>query len=232
MMLGVALSGGDAAAQSGSDGGGSGSRGSFGFISQKAQIKKASRWSLEEWLATKERMGWSNLWLSFNSPTPYEFFLTGAFAPQTSKGRFGLGAYAEGVGLEFEHETVYDPAWNARFHLRIFGVNVQNSNITLYGGIRGRNVGGGFRQGYYGASLTFYLRKFFGLFGQFRYHAGSTSNELGKVTGTRWEAGPFVDFGPVRVFGYYLQETETADSTTRGYSRTAGFWNIGAQLYF
>lgn len=231
-MLGVALSISGAQAQSSGSSGSGGSGGSFGFVGQKAQIKKASRWTLEEWLATKERMGWSNLWLSFNSPTPYEFFLLGAYAPEPGQTRYALGAYAQGVGIEFERENIFDPAWNARFHLRIFGVNVQNTNLTLYGGIRGRNDAGSYRQGYYGASLTFYLRKFFGIFGQYRYHAGSTTSERGKVTGSRWEAGPFLDFGPVRVFGYYLSETENATAGTLALARDARFWNLGAQLFF
>lgn len=203
------------------------------FWKQKSSIKKASRWTLEEWLTTKEKMQWSNLWLTFNSPSPYEFFLLGAYAPSTQKIRYGLGAYAVGVGLEFEQETIFDSAWNARFHFRVFGTNVQNTNLTLLGGIRGRDVSGGFRQGFAGLSFTLYLKKFFGVFTQYRSHFGATPSVLGKVSGERFEVGPFLDFGPLRVFGYYLQESETAaGGSVPGYAQSAQLWNLGTQIYF
>jgi hypothetical protein len=201
------------------------------FLGQKAAVKKASRWTLEEWLATKERMQWSNLWLSFNSPSPYEFFVLGGMTLAPSSIRYGLGAYATGVGLEYEKETTLDSAWNARFHLRVFGVNVQNTNLTLLAGIRGRDAGGGFRQGYAGVSGTLYLRKFLGVFLQYRSHFGSTPTALGKVSGERFELGPFVDFGPVRVFGYYLIESETASDLASGYARSVSQWTLGGQLF-
>jgi hypothetical protein len=202
------------------------------FWNQKASIKKASRWTLEEWLVTKERMQWSNMWLSFNSPSPYEFFLLGAYAPSPGKFRFGLGAYAVGVGLEYEQENVFDPSWNARFHFRVFGENVQNTNLTFHGGMRGRSNGGSYRQGFAGVSFTLYLKKFFGVWTQYRSHFGSTPTLLGKVSGERFEIGPFLDFGPLRVFGFYLKEAETANGGVTTYSQNGSFWNLGAQLFF
>lgn len=217
-----------AQAQSGGSSGG----GYLGFMSYKTSAKKASRWTLDEWLETRSRMKWSDMWLNFNSPSPYEFFLLGGYAPTTGKWMYGLGAYAQAIGLEFDQETVFDPAWNARINLRIFGVNVQNTNLTLFAGIRGRTNPDSYRQGYWGPSLTLYLTHLFGVYGQYRAYFTSTPSAAGAVSGHRFEAGPFIDFGPLRVYGYYLYETESADSATLGYSTNINYWNLGAQLFF
>ncbi len=207
------------------------------FWVKKAEIKKQSRWSLDEWLASKERMKSADLWLAFNSPSPYEFFLMGAAnltqpsnGSQNTTATFGLGAYAQAIGLEFDRETLVGPAVNGRFHFRIFGSNVQNTNLTLHVGLRQRMESQAFRQAYYGVSATLYLRAFFGVTGQWRNYFGSTPNPLGQVTGTRLQAGPFIDYGALRIFGNWVSETETG--TVNSYSAKATGWIFGGTLFF
>jgi hypothetical protein len=213
-----------------------GSGGAWGFAGRKAEVKRQSRWSLDEWLATRDRMRWSDMWLAMNSPSPYEFFVSGA-ANLTSMDdhskfqmKYALGAYASIVGLEFDHENIVGEAYNARLNLRVMGYNVQNTNLTLFGGLRWRTENDGFRQPYLGASLTLYLRKFFGVYGQYRSYLASTPGSVhGNLTGSRWEAGPFIDFGPLRVFGNYVHESESGDN---GYSDVGKGWILGGQLFF
>src|SRR5947209_12687437 len=77
-------------------------------ISVKKQDDKAqNRWSLQDWLNTRDRMRMMDLWLALHSPSPYEFFIDGdyrftdggAAAPFSHWG-FSGGAYASIFGLE------------------------------------------------------------------------------------------------------------------------------------
>lgn len=204
---------------------------------KKAEIKKQSRWSLDDWLATKERNKAADLWLFFNSPSPYEFFVKGAanFTQATNgnrklEGAYGVGAYVQSIGLEFDRETLIGPAYHGRVHLRLFGSNVQNTNLTLLTGIRQRINDQTYRQAYAGASATLYLRRFFGVNGEWRSYFGSTPSALGEVTGSRIQFGPFIDYGAVRIFGSFVRETESG--TLAAYSANASGWMVGSQFFF
>jgi hypothetical protein len=200
-------------------GGGSSGGGStpWSFVGRKAEVKRQSRWSLDEWLATRERMKWSDMWLALNYPSPYEFFLLGGYnlVPQSNGGkagvRLGAGAYVKIFGLEYEHGTVLRDEDHARFHLRLFGYNVQNTNLTFQAGVR--FLSNATREGYLGLSATIYLHKYFGIYSLYRYYLTSSEH--------RTEVGPFVDFGPLRVFGNYLYQEQNANG-----------WILGGQLFF
>ena len=211
-------------------GGGASSGGSapWSFVGRKADVKRQSRWSLDEWLATRDRMKWSDMWLALNSPSPYEFFILGGYnlVPRSQGGkedlRFGLGAYVKIFGLEYEHDHVFKIEDHARFHLRLFGYNVQNTNLTFQAGIRFRSEPTTLRQGYLGLSATLYLHKYFGIYSLYRYYLNSV--------GHRIELGPFIDFGVVRVFGNYLYQHESDSGISN--SSFANGWILGGQLFF
>jgi hypothetical protein len=204
-------------AQSGGEASSAGSA-PWSFVGRKAEVKRQSRWSLDEWLATRDRMKWADMWLALNSSSPYEFFILGAYnLVPTSQGRledvrFGLGAYVKIFGLEYDHDNILGPEDNARLHLRIFGYHVQNTNITLHGGIRFRPGTLPVRQGYLGLSTTIYLQKYFGFYTLYRYYWSVGEHRL--------EIGPFIDFGPLRIFGNYL------------YQQPANGWILGGQFFF
>ena len=136
--------------------------------------------------------------------------------PQSNGGaadlRLGLGAYAKIFGLEYEHDHIFNPEDHARFHLRILGYNVQNTNLTFQTGIRFRPGAPNPREAYLGLSETIYLHKYFGIYSLYRYYL-STS-------GHRAEFGPFIDFGPLRLFGNYVYEEQNANG-----------WVLGGQLF-
>jgi hypothetical protein len=234
LLLGLALfCGVQAEAQSGS------AKGSapWSFVGRKAEVKRQARWSLDEWLATREKYRWQDMWLALNSPSPFEFFLMGSanLIPITRNAktdlRYGAGAYVSIFGLEFEHDHVFNPEDHARFHLRLFGYNVQNTNLTFQGGVRFQTTTSSYRQWYAGISTSIYLHKYFGIYGLYRYYMSSVSvSPNGVMNGRRWEAGPFIDFGPLRVFGYYTNEQDQNEVGT--YRETAAGWSTGAQLFF
>ena len=219
--------------------GGTASKGSapWSFMNRKAEVKRQARWSLDEWMATREKYRWQDMWLALNSPSPFEFFLMGSanMVPVTRKAktdlRYGAGAYVSIFGLEFEHDHVLNPEDHARFHLRVFGYNVQNTNLTLQGGVRFQATTTPFRQWYVGASTSIYLHKYFGIYGLYRYYMDTVSVPgMGILGGVRGEAGPFVDFGPLRIFGYYMYEQDqNADASWKAVSNG---WSLGGQLFF
>ena len=225
------------AAESGSgSGSGSGKYAAFGWAGKRAEVKAQSRWSLEDWLTQRDRMKWSDLWLSMNSPSPTEFFAYGTYnlVPK-SQGlvptlRWGLGAYMTIFGLEYEHSYVFEREDNYRFHLRIFGYNVQNTNLSLQVGMRQRAGAESFRQAYLGVSTSIYLKKFFGFQALYRYYlTAANTPTLGSPFGHRIEVGPFLDYGPIRVLGNFLAEAE--NTGTIG-ARGAYGWNLGVQFFF
>ena len=48
-----------------------------GTPSKKSQAKEGSRWTLQEWMAQKQRNSLMDQWLMMNSPSPFEFFISG-----------------------------------------------------------------------------------------------------------------------------------------------------------
>ena len=219
--------------------GGGAAKGSqpWSFIGRKADVKRQGRWSLDEWMATREKFKWQDMWLALNSPSPFEFFISGAYnlvplTQQRSKTfNYGAGAYVSIFGLEYQHETILNAEDHARFHLRLFGYNVQNTNLTFQAGIRFQSSPSSYRQGYLGLSTTIYLQKYFGIYALYRHYLSTISvPTLGVMTGTRAEAGPFIDFGPFRVYGFYLVEVDQNETST--YRNAINGWTLGGQLFF
>src|SRR3954466_11936312 len=83
----------------------------YTFVVKKPEEKAKTRWSLSDWLETRDKMRLMDLWLAIHSPTPYEFFLSGGYIVPTQTGAqngfdFALGAYATIFGVEFRRESV------------------------------------------------------------------------------------------------------------------------------
>src|SRR4051812_14872269 len=89
------------------------------FIGEKQAVKEKNRWSLAEWLDQRDRMRMMDLWLALHSPSPYEFYLSGAY--KTGKlgagGYYGgwdvsLAAYAFLFGLEVQRQmSTFESRW-------------------------------------------------------------------------------------------------------------------------
>lgn len=188
----------------------------YTFVVKKQEEKAKSRWSLQEWIDTRDRMRMMDLWLALHSPSPYEFYLGGAWqvGELSSGGRYnGLdlqaAAYASIFGLEFQRESGLDTRYTGLMHLRVFGFHYQATHIRLEGGLKHEDAGGGlaFRNALAGVGVAVYLGKHFGLDGLYRHAFDSTPNAAGLAFGgDRFEGGAFIDFSFLRVFGKYLYE--------------------------
>jgi hypothetical protein len=212
----------------------------YTFIIQKQEAKKNTRWSLAEWLETRDRMRLMDLWLAIHSPTPYEFYIGGdyQFGEYSNGARFTgwkafVAAYATIFGLELQRENSPNPRWFGLFNFRFFGYHAQGTNITFHLGLRANGDGSSTRNGLMGLSLSFYFARFFGVHGLwYNYFDSNTSTSGAVLTGSRYEGGAFLDFSFLRVYGNYFSEPET--STTAGIptdtSRT-GF-ELGTMIFF
>ena len=230
---------------------GSTGAGRFNF-QEKAKNKQSSRWTLEEWLAQKERNRMMDLWLAMYSPSPYEFYLGGNFQDLTSKynnledtnrkqsARAELGAFATVIGLSGEYqnssgEKISD--MSGAINLRIAGNAVQGTHLILFYGNRNRNLE---RQGsshflrnqFYGGDINLYLNRHIGLQGKLVQYLAYQEESLGEVSGSLAEYGIFIDFGALRLSGIAFNEIQREVSVTASnkFERTGSM--VGLKFFF
>lgn len=198
------------------------------------------RWTLSDWLAQKDRSHMMDLWLAFNSPSPYEVMVGGSYISYINKpeapaleetysslsGEFSAYAQIFGVTAEYENNTKENfNDLSGIFNLRLFGNSIQNSYLALNYGIRTRNLGPSdnntsghditLRQQFAQATLQLYLQKHFGIDGYYRQFMPTNTAEFGEVKGKGFEAGVFIDFNRLRIFGrWYQEDFVTVDPAT------------------
>lgn len=190
--------------------------------------KQKSRWTLEDWLAQKERNRMMDLWLAMYAPSPYEFYLGGMWqdhltysASATSPDRAAVasvrvGAYATVLGLTGEYrnnskEAIADTS--GAINLRIAGNSVQGTHLIAFYGNRNRDEESQgnsiyLRNQFYGGDLNLYLNRYIGLSGVYTKYLPTEDKTLGTVNGDLLEYGLFIDFGDLRVSGSYFKETQ------------------------
>jgi hypothetical protein len=204
---------------------------SAGNFVQRAERRENKRWTLQEWMAQKEKNSMMDAWLSMNSPSPYELMLgisynsynletTGSATPDKHTSYQGIfSAYAQFVGLSAEYENNTQESFNdltGIFNLRLLGSTIQGSYLSLHYGLRTRNQMPlqttpqvRFSQQFAQASIQMYVIKNFGFDGLYRLYSPMTDTTLGDVKANLTEAGAFIDFKNFRIFGVWYKETQT-----------------------
>ena len=188
----------------------------YKVIIEKQEKKKAHRWSLADWLETKEKMRMMDMWLAMNS-SPYEYILSGSYvmAAQGANGALEdqtgydgrFAAFASIFGLEAQYEKIYSEVWRGLFHFRLFGFQEQGTHLTLQAGMRQQIEGLAFKSFFTGGNMALYLSNHFGVEGLYRYYFQSLANATGNIyKGTRMEGGAFIDFSFLRIYGTYYSE--------------------------
>ena len=221
-------------------------------IREKQAQKNAKRWSLSEWLDQKGRNKLMDMWLMYNTPSPYEFFFSvdtsnleqeiqvGTNTPteQTYRNyRGSIGAFVTMVGLYGEYESSDEELeqWKALFMVRLLGSSDQSTNFTIHYGLMNQTfndeetqyqVGGG--------RLTLYLVKAFAISGMYEHIFEATSVENNITSeGSRWEAGAHIEYGALRLYGSWYQEVMELTTTTNQESeRTRQGLLYGLRFYF
>lgn len=205
----------------------------YTFVIKKQEEKAKYRWSLADWFATRDQMRLQDLWLAAHS-SPFEYFIGGnyQFNQDTSNAYFSgyelnVGAFSSLVGLEGHVEKVQN---NARvygiFDFRFVGRHDQGTNLTAQVGVLNTvTLVDSYRSVFAGMSLTFYIARFFGFQGNYRYFFSSTPTLAGiSYSGTRLSGGGFIDFRFVRLYADYFSDNGSGPS----YSGLIG----GTKIYF
>jgi hypothetical protein len=183
---------------------------------RKQDDKAKNRWSLQDWLETRDKIRLMDLWLALHSPSPYEFFLDGEnrFSDGLpgmpfSNWKTSFGAYASIFGIEGGRLFADRAESPLLLCLRIFGFHEQATNITLQGGTVLASDGSGFRNGVLGLRATFYLNRMAGVEGSFHHLFPSTPNDAGiERQGNRYSGGGFIEFSYLRLYAEYFTSTE------------------------
>jgi len=190
------------------------------YVFPRPGNKAISKWSLDEFIAQQNKFKLQDLWLAFHTPTPFEFFLSGAYkgyaTPNISGSEFALGAFASLFGIGIQDEAASDNRLYGLFYLRIFGFQDEGTNLTLQTGLRNVNAGSGYRNALAGGSLSIYIKRYFAITGLYRHYFSSTPTESGAVSsGDRFEGGALVDFKLLQIYGNYFAEQENATASIR-----------------
>lgn len=205
-------------------------------FTKKTAAREQKRWSLSEWMQMKERNHMMDMWLGQNLASPFEFSLAASYlsfksqdvtaATENSYTSFAgeFSAYAQFVGLTTEYSNNTDENFNdlsGMLNIRLLGNSIQNTNLTLSVGQRTRHLKTAttevdLKQQFGQASLDLHLTKYFGLEAKYRQFLKANNNDYGKEI-EEWygEAGLFIDFNALRLFGsYYQEELKMKDPST------------------
>lgn len=231
---------------------GAGGGGKAWLLSSAAEGRANKRFTLQEWMEGKDRRALMDMWLSMNTPSPYEFVLGGgqyqyelssttggvATTANYDSTHADLSAYARFVGLTGEYqkntaENFIDST--GLFNLRIFGQTVQGSHITLHYGLRTRvseTAPYRLNQQFPAATLQIYFMKYFGIQGHYRNYQPVTETFHGETSGDELRYGLFIEYGLLRLYGNIFEERQNSklNSVETNYRRKGS--QIGLQFYF
>lgn len=222
------------------------------LLSQGAAAREAKRFTLHDWLENKDRRALMDMWLTINTPSPYEFVISGALQnynlETTSAGLTttqsksviagDISAYARFVGVSFEHANNHDEGFNETtgiFNLRVFGNTVQGSHLTFHYGLRTRiATNGSYRlnQPFPAATLQVYIMKYFGIQSNYRGFTPITETFYGDTTMDELTYGLFIEYGALRLFGDIYQERQSSKlgGIQTDYKREGA--RVGLKIYF
>lgn len=223
----------------------------FGNWSQRAQSRESKRWTLQEWLAQKERNALMDQWLIMNSPSPFEFYLKGAYhSHKTQKNSevahsyigasSAFGAYAQAVGVTGEYENNWEENYNdvvGMLNIRILGNSLQTTSLTLHVGQRTRQIyESNELQAFHNlltqATLQCYITRYFGIQGLYRQYSSQKHSVLGGMSGALKEGGIFLDFKGLRLFGNWFQDVQVQNlNSTKTETNRTGY-KSGLQIFF
>lgn len=197
------------------------------LLSRGSAAREAKRFNLYDWLEQKNRNQVMDMWLSLNSPSPYEFMLginmnqysldDQVNPSQKFKAYEGeLSAYATLVGLTGEYQNNTEEHFRdtaGMLNLRLFGHTLQGTHLTVHYGLRTRTDSvGAYRmnQQFAAGTLQLYLFKYFGIYGNYRQYIPITESYFGETKSNTQSTGLFIDFASLRVMGSYFKEQQNS----------------------
>lgn len=222
------------------------------LLTQGSAAREAKRFTLQSWLENKDRRALMDMWLTINTPSPYEFIIGGSMfryklnsevAGASSTRDFNsssaeVSAYAKFVGITAEYMNNNEEGFNditGLFNFRVFGNTVQGSHITLHYGLRTRSASNGsyrLNQQFPAATLQIYLMRYFGIQGNYRAYLPYSEAFYGDTKGDELNAGVFIEYGILRLFADWYQERQNSklNNIETNLERTGS--KVGLKFYF
>jgi len=227
------------------------------LLSNKSEAEAVHRFSLAEWLDTKNRNNAMDMWMGYNTnpDETFEFKLSLNQSQDDVKTQVGNGnpmssgmfksyegefsAYAKNVGLtagyhDNNEEDFIDTT--GMFNFRLFGKSMQTSYLTLHYGLRTR-LGNGFtsyrlNQQFPAATLQLYVVDNFGLYSHYRKYLKSNEAVFGDTEGSDLQYGAFIEYGRLRIFGNMFEENQNSVLNNLNTDINHKGLKFGIQLYW
>lgn len=219
---------------------------------QRQENKGTSRWTLADWMATRQKVALMDQWLALNSSANViDFYLYGSTGKydyrDTSVGsegenqkevqNFKVGFFVTLLGMEGEYEALADnsPIERAFVSLRLLGSSLQSTSLVLKGGQRKQEsdvTGGLIANNIYGADLTLYLVKSFGLQGHYSVIAKAKDSEDNETSGSYFLAQAFLEAKFLRVAGGYFEEALDIQMASSQHNTLRAGWLAGVSLHW
>lgn len=194
---------------------------------ERQKERKASRWSLANWMRTKEKIAEQNRWLwAHTNKVPLEWAISYSQGTQQWATRFDI--FFARVGLSFHHERhvgwfsdVTSPGGHQTelaAQIRLFGGNLQDSFLIARVGYEYSEFslpsslsGGAYGAWFVEPVLQIYLEQWIGATGswKYRYTGAHVTRRTEELSGTRLEFGPFLEMGALRLHALYRTSTDT-----------------------
>ncbi len=223
----------------------------FVVFVKKEEQKKQSRWTLDEWLRTKNRMNLMDQWLAMNSSSNFFEGIIGGFRGSfekesplsiseklTEEFKFKGGElqlYFTIFGLEAEYEDTEEKT-NARklgLGLRLFGRAQQSTHLTLNVGQRKFNEEQLYSNNYIGGTLGLYILKFLGFEGLYHYYMVSKAVDGPNLfKGSTQRLGAFLDLKFIRFYYHWTLDKFTTQVNVESTERSRAGHMLGVRLYF
>ncbi len=220
------------------------------LLSKGAAAREAKRFNLFDWMEQKNRNQVMDMWLSLNSPSPYEFMVSANLYQLTQNKslqspvavttdsyqnyEIELHAYAQIVGLtaEYKNNTFANESdTTGIFNFRFFGQTLQGSQLTFHYGLRTKTEHNRLyrlNQTFAAGTLQISILKNFGLHSHFRYFYPVTESYYGKTEAQLSQFGIYIDYESLRVMGKVINEKQKSIHTTTNLETLIE--NVGSEI--
>lgn len=223
--------------------------GVYTIIVKKQAEKKASRWSLADWLVTKNKISLMDQWLALHSSsTWFEFIFEygeGALDETTDgttvhnqfrTSKSSIAMYVKFLGVEYNNFSYTSLAQQSDFRLNLLliGSSVQSTHMKMFYGKRKyeHTLYSDYDQSFYGAGMNLYLTDFLGF--NFQYTSFAKQDSADKnysLTASRTEYGVFIELWLLRFYlEHYKESSEFSSSST--IDKVDEGYITGMKLYF
>lgn len=186
----------------------------YTVIIRKQEVKKQSRWSLADWLATKRRISLMDQWLALNTESNiFEFVLdyskftfdeeTSTTEKEYNSDVGKLKMYVTFLGLELEGDQNKSEIETRKLNLsaRILGSSAQTTHINLLFGKKWFNTRtyGDHAPLFYGIDGDLYILNFLGLSGSFEKNKKKTTSDY-ELSAEQSRYGAFLELWFLRFY--------------------------------